>query len=84
MTDEELIAWEKGEWDQGWWDKRMVSIRAQRGNYPDALMFLRADAELTRRGEIVEVADRWRKRKGHNDGHDCDLCNAIRRAKEGK
>ena len=40
------------------------------------------DAELTRLREAVEVADRWRKRKGHNDDHDCDLCNAIRKAKE--
>ena len=38
--------------------------------------------ENKRLREAVEVADRWRKRKGHNDDHDCDLCNAIRKAKE--
>ena len=42
----------------------------------------RQDAELKRLREAVEVTDRWRKRKGHNDDHDCDLCNAIRKAKE--
>jgi len=41
-----------------------------------------AIAERDALREAVEVADRWRKRKGHNDDHDCDLCNAIRKAKE--
>ena len=27
---------------------------------------------------VVRVVERWRKRKGHQDGHDCDLCNALR------
>lgn len=35
--------------------------------------------------KVAETADRWRKRKGHGDDHDCDLCAALRalREKEG-
>ena len=73
MTDEEQNHWEfLLRWTESY-GKGSGSAKA----------ILAADAELKRLREAVDVAERWRKRKGHNDDHDCDLCNAIRRSKEG-
>lgn len=27
--------------------------------------------------QVAKTADRWRRRKGHSEGHDCDLCRAL-------